>query len=146
MTKKFLTILIAVLSLAGIALFLLVASADEEERAKLTEAVSNLVDFSFILLVVAVLTAVITSLLGLFKKPGAFKKALIGLLGLGGILLISYLVAKPDEVINSAGTKVIAITNSSVSKLTSTGIWASLILLLLGGFFFIFDLLKGLIK
>ncbi len=145
MNSRVLTILIAVISVIGFILFGLIAAVDAEDAAALSAKVSPFITYSVVLLIASIAIAVIASLLGVLKNPEALKKTLLGLAALVVVLVISYLVADSKEVID-AEREVIAAAGSSVSKLTSTGIWASLVLLVVGGAFFIFDLFKGLIK
>ena len=145
MNSKILKIIVAVLSVVGIGLFGRVASIDSENVSAISEAVSPLVTYSVALLVLAIIAAVVASLLGIFKNPAALKKTLLGVVALGVALLISYIMAS-DSAVLDANNSVIAKEGSDISKYTSTGIWISLILLLLGGVFFVYDLAKGLIK
>ncbi|CAL2077553.1 hypothetical protein [Tenacibaculum sp. 190524A02b] len=145
MNSKILKIIVAVLSLVGIGLFLRVAGIDEEQAEAMSSAVSPLVTYSIALLGLAVVAAVVASLLGVLKNPAALKKALLGIVALAVVLLVSYILS-PDNQVNDANGEIIAAAQSQVSKLTSTGIWVSLILLAVGGAFFIIDLLKGLVK
>ncbi len=145
MAKKILPIVIALLSIIGIILFLLVVSIEDGDNAGISGAVSNMITYSVVLFGATVLAAVGASVFGLFKSPGALKKTLLGLAGLVVVLLVSYLIADSNEVLN-AKNEVIAAADSSVSKMTSAGIWASLVLLVLGGLFFVFDLFKGILK
>ncbi|TCI94270.1 hypothetical protein [Tenacibaculum sp. M341] len=145
MNSRVLTILIAVISVIGFILFGLIAAVDAEDAAALSAKVSPFITYSVVLLIASIAIAVVASLLGVLKNPEALKKTLLGLAALVVVLVISYLVADSKEVID-AEQEVIAAAGSSVSKLTSTGIWASLVLLVVGGAFFIFDLFKGLIK
>lgn len=145
MNSKILKIIVAVLSVVGIGLFGRVASIDSENVSSISEAVSPLVTYSVALLVLAIIAAVVASLLGIFKNPAALKKTLLGVVALGVALLISYIMAS-DSAVLDANNSVIAKEGSDISKYTSTGIWISLILLLLGGVFFVYDLAKGLIK
>ena len=145
MNSKILKIIVAVLSLVGIGLFLRVAFVDKEDVSGISDAVSPLVTYSIFLLVLAVVSVIVASLLGMFKNPAALKKTLLGVGTLAVALLISYIIAS-DAAVLDANNSVIAEAGSDISKYTSTGIWISLILLVIGGAFFICDLLKGLIK
>ncbi len=145
MSKRILTILVAVIAVIGFILFGMVMGAGEEMQAKLQSAVSNMVWFSVILLILAIFIAVVASVLGVFKNPGTLKKTIFGVVGLVVVILVSYLVSDAGEVFDANGESIAA-TGSSASKLTSAGIWSSLILLVVGGAFFVYDLLKGLIK
>ncbi|CAM1342582.1 hypothetical protein [Tenacibaculum amylolyticum] len=145
MDKRILTILIAVIGVAGFGLYANVLMADPENAEAVANATSPMVTFSVVILIASLAVAVIASLLGVLKNPAALKKALLGVVSLGVVILISYLISDPAQVLDANG-KVIAAAGSAVAKLTSTGIWASLFLLVIGGAFFVFDLLKGLVK
>ncbi|WP_299622675.1 hypothetical protein [uncultured Tenacibaculum sp.] len=129
----------------GFGLYINVMMTDGEDKLAISDASSPMVIFGIVMFFAAAAIAVLASVLGIAKNPQALKKAVLGLGVLGVILLISSLVADSNEVLD-ANKEVIAEAGSSVSKLTSTGIWSSLILLVVGGAFFVFDLFKGLIK
>ncbi|WP_435253690.1 hypothetical protein [Tenacibaculum sp. A30] len=143
--NKLITIFVALLSLVGIVLFMVAMGADVEDPVAISSAVSPLVTYSLVLLGLTAGVTVLASILSLFKNPAALKKALIGLLGMGVLLVVSYILSADGQVID-ANEKVIAAAGSSVSKNTSTGIWLSVILILIAGGFFVWDLLKGLVK
>lgn len=145
MNKRILTILVAVIAVIGFALFGMVMSAGEVETKEMQGAVSNMVWFSVILLILSIAIAVVASVLGVFKNPGTLKKTIFGVVGLVVVILVSYLVSDASQVFDANGESI-AIKGSSASKYTSAGIWSSLILLVVGGAFFVYDLLKGLIK
>lgn len=145
MNKRILTILVAVIAVIGFALFGMVMGAGEVETKEMQGAVSNMVWFSVILLILSIAIAVVASVLGVFKNPGTLKKTIFGVVGLVVVILVSYLVSDANQVFDANGESI-AIAGSSASKLTSAGIWSSLILLVVGGAFFVYDLLKGLIK
>ncbi|WP_299011116.1 hypothetical protein [uncultured Tenacibaculum sp.] len=143
--NKLITILVALLSLVGIVLFMVVMGADAEDPVAISDAVSPLVTYSLVLLGLTAGVTVLASILSLFKNPAALKKALLGLLGMGVLLVISYILASDGQVLG-ATNEVVAEAGSSVSKNTSTGIWLSVILIVIAGGFFVWDLLKGLVK
>lgn len=145
MDKRILTILIAVVGVVGFGLYANVLMANSENAEDVANAASPMVTFSVVLLIASLAVTVIASLLGVLKNPAALKKALLGIVSLGVVVLVSYLISNSGEVLDANG-KVIAAAGSAVAKLTSTGIWASLFLLVIGGAFFVFDLLKGLVK
>ena len=145
MNNKILTILIAIIGVVGIGLYANIMMVNKDDVAAIDGASSPMVSFAVILLIASVVVAVVASLLGFFKNPAALKRAILVVVSLGVVLLVSYLIADANQVIN-ANDEVIAAAGSSVSKLTSTGIWGSLFLLVIAGAFFVFDLLKGLIK
>ena len=143
--NKLITIFVALLSLVGIILFIVAMGADVDDPVAISDAVSPLVTYSLVLLGLTAGVTVLASILSLFKNPAALKKALLGLLGVGVLLIISYILSADGQVID-ANEKVIATAGSSVSKNTSTGIWLSIILIVIAGGFFVWDLLKGLVK
>ncbi|CAM1360142.1 conserved membrane hypothetical protein [Tenacibaculum sediminilitoris] len=143
--NRLITIIVALLSLVGIVLFVMTMGADTEDPAAMSDAVSPLVTYSLVLLGLTVAVTVLASLFSLFKNPAALKKSLLGLLAIGVLLVISYILSGDGQVID-ANEKVIAAAGSSVSKNTGTGIWLSIILIVIAGGFFVWDLLKGLVK
>ncbi|MGB1041977.1 MAG: hypothetical protein ACPGU6_01155 [Tenacibaculum sp.] len=145
MNKKVITLIVAVLAIIGLVLALMAMVVDPDDMQAASDAASPLVSYSLVLLGITAVVAVVGSLFALLKNPAALKKALLGLAVLGLVLLVSYLSANSDQVID-AKNEVIAATGSSVSKLTSTGIIFSVILMLVAGVFFVVDLLKGIVK
>ncbi len=145
MNNKIVTIIVAVLSVIGIGLFINVFGADEGNAEAVSGKVSILVTYSLILLGITALVTIIGSLFSLMKNPSALKKAFVGLAALAVVFFVSYLLANSDQVLD-AKEEIIAAAGSSVSKLTSAGIWFSGLLMLVAALFFIWDLLKGLIK
>ena len=146
MNNKIITLVVAVLAIIGLVFALMAMVVDPEvDLMAANDAASPLVTYSLILLGITAAVAVVGSLFSLFKNPAALKKAIMGLVILGVVLLVSYLFANSDQVID-AKDEVIAAAGSSVSKLTSTGIVFSALLMLVAGVFFVVDLLKGIIK
>ncbi len=144
--SKILTIIVAVLSLIGIALFINVSVTDDIPE-KISNAVGPLITFSTSLLYATVVITIVLSILGLVKNPENLKKTLIGLAVMLVLLVVSYLLGDSEPVLDAQG-KVLeggelgAASNQWVGSL----IWYSTILVLIGGLFFVFDLLKGLVK
>ncbi|WP_428742611.1 hypothetical protein [Tenacibaculum sp.] len=143
--NRLITIVVALLSLIGIVLFLMTMGVDSEDKVAMSDAVSPLVTYSLVLLILTAGVTVLASVFSLFKNPAALKKALLGILAMGVLLVVSYMFSSDSQVID-ANEKVIAAAGSSVSKNTSTGIWLSIILIVIAGGFFVWDLLKGLVK
>ncbi|MGG6230111.1 hypothetical protein [Tenacibaculum sp. SDUM215027] len=143
--NRLITIVVALLSLVGIVLFLMTMGVDSEDRVAISDAVSPLVTYSLVLLILTAGVTILASVFSLFKNPAALKKALFGLLGIGVLLVISYILSSDGQVVD-ANEKVIAVAGGSVSKNTSTGIWLSIILIVIAGGFFVWDLLKGIVK
>ena len=143
--NRLITIVVAFLSLVGIVLFVRTLGIDEDNVQELSGVVGPLVTYSLILLGLTVLVTVLASVWSLFKNPAALKKAAAGL-GAVVVLFIIASVFSGDGQVIDANNEVIAKAGSSVSKNTSTGIYLSMILILIAGGFFVWDLLKGLVK
>ncbi|CAM1334663.1 hypothetical protein [Tenacibaculum aestuariivivum] len=144
MNNRILTLLTAALSLIGAALFVNVVRIDKENTEALSNAVSPLVGYSYWLLIGVVIVAIVASLWGMFKNPAALKKTLLGLVALGVLFLVSYILSSNGQVIGADGG-VLAVAGST-SKWVGTGITFSMILGAIAGGFFIVDLLKGIVK
>ncbi len=145
--SKILTIIVAVLSVIGIALFINVSATDEEATDLVSRAVGPLIVYSTYLFYAAVLITIVLSILGLIKNPENLKKTLLGLAVMGVLLVISYILGDSEPVLDAQGLVLEggeqgAASNQWVGSL----IWYSSILVLIGGVFFIYDLLKGLVK
>tara|TARA_B100000795_G_scaffold267517_1_gene252505 strand:+ start:1264 stop:1716 length:453 start_codon:yes stop_codon:yes gene_type:complete len=144
--SKILTIIVAVLSLIGIALFINVTFTDDVPE-QMSGAVGPLIAFSTYLFLAAVVITVGLSIRGLVKNPENLKKTSLGLAAMVVLLVVAYILGDSDPVLNAQG-KVLeggelgAASNQWVGSL----IWYSLILVVIGGGFFIIDLFKGLIK
>ena len=145
MNKKIITLVVALLAIIGLVFALMAMVVDPDDIPAANEAASPLVTYSLVLLIITAAVAVVGSLFSLLKNPAALKKAIMGLVVLGVVLLVSYLLANSDQVID-AKEEIIAAAGSSVSKLTSTGIIFSGLLMLVAGLFFVVDLLKGIVK
>ncbi len=143
LTKK-LTILVAIITLIGVALFVNVSRFGEDTPAELDAAVGTLVFFSQALLYVAIAVTLVLSILGLVKNPEALKKTAIGLGILLVLLVVSYVISSDAAVLGAQGE--LLSEAGATSKWTGTGITYSLFLGAIAGMFFVFDLLKGLIK
>jgi len=150
-SNKILNIIIAAIALVGAVLFVRVGIEDEEVIKNNVDVqngvVSPLISFSFWLFIAAVIVAVGLSLWAVVKNPENLKKMLLSLGALGILLLIAYFIADDNVVFDAAGKiQPGGEGGSSVNKWVGTGIWYSVILGGIAGIFFIFDLLKGLVK
>lgn len=144
--SRILTIIIAVVALIGAILFIGVMSAVEDQEA-LSSSVGRIVMFSQMLLYVAIGVTLVLSLWGLLKNPAALKKALLGVGVLAVLLIVSYFLGDSEAVVDAQNEVLLyGEAGASSNKWTSTGIWFSLILGLIGTVFFVSDLVKGLIK
>jgi hypothetical protein len=144
--SKILTIVVAVLSLIGIALFINVTATDDVPEA-ISGAVGPLIVFSTYLFYAAVGVTLVLSIIGLVKNPENLKKTLLGLAVMAVLLIISYILGDSQPVLDAQGNvlpggELGALSNQWVGSL----IWYSSILVLIGGIFFVIDLAKGLVK
>lgn len=144
--SKIMTIIVAVLAIIGLALFINVSAAGEDP-APLDAAVGPLVAFSTYLLFATVAVTIVLSLLSLVKNPENLKKTLLGLAVLGVIMIVSYMLGDSTAVLDAQGLVIEGgEEGASSNQWVGTLIWYSTILVLIGGVFFVFDLVKGLIK
>lgn len=145
--SKILTILIAVLSVIGIVLFAIVSSTDEADVEAVNATVSPLIAFSTYLFYAAVAITIVLSVVGMVKNPENLKKTLLGLAVLGVLLVVSYIMGDSTAVLDAQGAVIEGgEAGASSNQWVGTLIWYSTILVLIGGVFFIYDLLKGLVK
>jgi len=145
--SKILTIIAAVLALIGIALFVRVSMAGDDAEA-LDSAISTLVSYTTFLLYAAAIVTIVLSLWNLIRNPENLKKALTGLVALGVLFAISYFVLADANPVLDANGAILegGEAGSSTNKLVGAGIWFSVLLGAIGGFGFVVDLLKGLVK
>jgi hypothetical protein len=145
--SKILSIFIAVIAVIGAVLFINIFTTDADNAEALNSSVGNIVTFSTILLYVAIGATVILSLIGLFRNPENLKKTLIGLALLGVVLVLAYFFADSNAVLDTQGEVLKGgEAGTSLNKWVGTGIWYSIALGLVASAFFVYDLLKGLIK
>lgn len=143
--SKILTIVVAVLALIGFALFINAALAEGSEA--ISAAVGILIAYSTYLFYASVVITIVLSVLAIVKNPENLKKTLLGLAVMGVLLVVSYILGDSEAVLNAQGAVIEggeqgAASNQWVGSL----IWYSSILVLIGGIFFVYDLIKGLIK
>lgn len=150
-SNKILSIIIAAVALVGAFLFIRIfmedAEAIETDVDLQNKVISPIIYYSTFLLYAAVGITLVLSLWSLVRNPENLKKTLMGLAVLGVLLAISYFLSDSEAVINAAG-KIEAggEAGSSTNKWVGTGIWYSLILGGIASLFFVYDLVKGLIK
>lgn len=144
--SKILTILVAVLILLGLALTINVA-VNKEDPVALDAAVGIMVGYSTYLLYATIGIAIVLSLLSLVKNPESLKKTLLGLGVLAVILIVAYMLADSAAVVDAQGQVIEGGEEGAVSnQWIGTLIWYSTVLILVGGVFFVFDLVKGIVK
>ena len=144
--SKILTIIVAVISVIGIALFINVSITDDVPES-ISGAVGPLIGFSLYLFYAAVLITLVLSIRGLVKNPENLKKTLIGLAAMGVLLVIAYILGDSEAVLDAQGNVLKGgELGSSSNQWVGSLIWYSSILVLIGGIFFVYDLAKGLVK
>lgn len=148
---KILNLLIAAIALIGGILFIRVFSVDasviETDVDKQNSIISPLIYFSYYLFLGTVIVTIVLSLLGLFSNKDNLIKTLKGLAALTVLLIIAYILSDSNVVYDAAGrVQPGGEEGSSVNKWVGTGIWYSIILGGIAGLFFVWDLVKGLIK
>jgi hypothetical protein len=148
---KILNLLIAALALIGGILFIRVFSVDasviETDVDKQNSIISPLIYFSYYLFLGTVIITVVLSLLGLLSNKDNLIKALKGIGALTVLLIIAYILSDSNVVYDAAGrVQPGGEEGSSVNRWVGAGIWYSIILGGIAGLFFVWDLVKGLIK
>ncbi|PQJ68499.1 hypothetical protein [Polaribacter butkevichii] len=145
--SKILNIFIAVIAVIGAILFIRIFMTGEDDVQALSSSVGSIVGFSTILLYFAIGATVILSLIGLFRNPDNLKKTLLGVAVLGVVLVFAYFLADSNAVLDAQG-KVLegGDAGTSINQWVGTGIWYSVCLGLVASLFFVYDLVKGLIK
>ncbi|WP_159946709.1 hypothetical protein [Polaribacter septentrionalilitoris] len=145
--SKILSIVVAVIAIIGAILFIRIFMTDSEDLEALSSAVGTIVTYSTSLLYFAVGATIILSLIGLFTNPDNLKKTLLGLAVLGVVLVIAYFTADSAAVVDTQGVVLKGgEEGSSINQWVGTGIWYSVLLGAAASFFFVYDLVKGLIK
>jgi hypothetical protein len=150
-SNKLLNIAIAVISVIGIILFIRVAAEDKEALGASVDLqnslVSPLVYFSTYLLYASVIIAIALSMISLVRNPDNLKKTLMSLAVLGVIFLISYFTADSAAVLDTQGAVLKGgEEGSTTNQMVGTGIWYSVFLGAIASVFFVWDLVKGLVK
>jgi hypothetical protein len=148
---KILNLLIAAIALIGGILFIRVFSVDasviETDVDKQNSIISPLIYFSYYLFLGTVIITVVLSLLGLLSNKDNLIKALKGIGALTVLLIIAYILSDSNVVYDAAGrVQPGGEEGSSVNRWVGAGIWYSIILGGIAGLFFVWDLVKGLIK
>lgn len=149
--SKFLSIFIAVVAAIGAILFIRIFMEDvtaiENDPEIQNSVISPIIVFSTSLLYLAIGATVILSVIGLVKNPDNLKKTVLGVAVLGVILALAYFTGDSAQVTDPQGKVLLGGEEGSVTnQWVSTGIWYSMFLGAIAGFFFVYDLLKGLIK
>ena len=149
--SKLLNIFIAVIAAVGAFLFIRIFMEDAEliktDPDTQQSVISPIIWFSTSLLYIAIGVTIVLSLIGLVKNPDNLKKTVLGLAVLGVILALAYFTGDSAAVADPQGKVLLGgEEGSSVNQWVSTGIWYSMFLGIIAGAFFVYDLVKGLIK
>tara|TARA_R110001592_G_scaffold54875_4_gene168170 strand:- start:1060 stop:1521 length:462 start_codon:yes stop_codon:yes gene_type:complete len=150
-SNKILNILIAAIALIGGVLFIRVLMEDSvaiEESVDLQNSlVSPLISFSYWLCIAAVVITIGLAFWSLIRNPENLKKTLGGLLVLAVLLAIAYFLSDSTVIYDAAGKiQPGGEEGSAINRWVGAGIWYSIILGGIAGIFFVWDLIKGLIK
>ncbi|KGL58960.1 hypothetical protein [Polaribacter sp. Hel1_85] len=150
-SNKILNILIAVIAVVGAVLFIRIfmedADALQTDGALQNKVISPIIYFSTFLFYAAVVIAVVLSLISLVRNPENLKKTLMGLAVLAVVLVVAYFLADDNAVLDTTGSILEGgEAGTATNKWVGTGIYYSIILGSVAGLFFVYDLVKGLIK
>ncbi|WP_439127885.1 hypothetical protein [Polaribacter sp.] len=150
-SNKILNILIAVIAVVGAFLFIRIFMEDAEvlktDGDLQNKVVSPIIYFSTFLFYAAVVIAILLSLWNLVRNPQNLKKTLLGIGVLGVILMIAYFMSDTQAVLDTQGVVLEGgEEGSTTNKWVGTGILYSIILGGVASLFFVYDLVKGLVK
>lgn len=150
-SNKILNILIAVIAIIGAFLFIRIFMEDadllKEDGDLQNKVISPIIYFSTFLFYAAVVIAVLLSLWSLIRNPQNLKKTLLGIGVLAVVLIIAYVMSDTQAVLDTQGVVLEGgEEGSTTNKWVGTGILYSIILGGIASFFFVYDLVKGLIK
>lgn len=140
MNKKqlgLLSVLVWALSAIGIIIFAFSTNKDGK--------IGTFVNYGVFLTIVSILITLLFSLLNIFKSPELLKKALTSVGILIVILVLAYLLSDSNEVLDAAGNTFEG-SKGSVSKWIGTSINYSIILIIVSGGLFLWDMFKNAIK
>ncbi len=124
----------------------------KEERLaspEMASATSFVVNLSLGLLITTVVLVIISAIYTLIMHPKLLKGVIISLVAFVALFGVSYVLASDVQVFGANGTALLKGSTEDiafVSKMTGTGLYFSYILLVIGGLFFVYDMVKSLIK
>ena len=151
-SNKILNILITLIAVVGGILFIRIFMKDAEALKTDVDlgnsVISPLIYYSTWLFYATVIVAIVLSLWSMFRNPENLKKTLASLGVLAVLLVVAYFLSDTAAVYDANGLKVLegGEEGSSSNKWVGTGIWYSVILGGIASLFFVWDLLKGLVK
>ncbi|GGG94837.1 hypothetical protein GCM10011416_10340 [Polaribacter pacificus] len=153
--SKILTGVAAVIAVIGFYYFVMILNYGEDAIKSDPDVqgstISPFVTFSVIVLVLAIASAVIFSVINMVKNPESLKKTLLSLAVLAVIFAVAYMFSKDTSLVDAVGNKDWQATidsgeAGSISKWVDTGIRYSVVLGAIGLGLFVVDIVKGLIK
>ncbi len=152
--SKILTILAVIIALIGAFFYIRILSAGDEAFTEGADAlslqnsvISPFVWVTVIVLIATIFVSLLTSILGLVKKPEQLKKTLLSIAILGVVLVIAYFLNDSTEVLDAQGKVLKGGSAGETSNVwSSTGIWYSVILGGVGLALFLVDMVKSLVK
>jgi FtsH-binding integral membrane protein len=151
-SNKILNILITLIAVVGGILFIRIFMEDAEALKTDVDlgnsVISPLIYYSTWLFYATVIVTIVLSLWSMFRNPENLKKTLASLGVLAVLLVVAYFLSDTAAVYDANGLKVLegGEEGSSSNKWVGTGIWYSVILGGIASLFFVWDLLKGLVK
>jgi len=151
-SNKILNILITLIAVVGGILFIGIFMEDAEALKTDVDlgnsVISPLIYYSTWLFYATVIVTIVLSLWSIFRNPENLKKTLAGLGVLAVLLVVAYFLSDTAAVYDANGLKVLegGEEGSNTNKWVGTGIWYSVILGGIASLFFVWDLLKGLVK
>lgn len=113
------------------------------EKAAQVDVAGPFIVWGYILVVVAILLSLVFPLVNIILNPKNALKALFGVLGMGLVFLIGYLLADPTPMVGT--TENPDFLNRSILILADTGIIATYILFVVAILALLFVTIKGLI-
>ncbi len=150
--NKILNILIAVIAVIGGFLFIRIFMVEDAEAFKTdvdlqNGVISPIIYFSTFLFIAAVVIALVLSLWSMIRNPENLKKTLLGIAVLAVVLVGAYFMADDNAVLDTTGAVLEGgEAGTATNKWVGTGIYYSIALGLVASAFFVYDLLKGLVK
>jgi FtsH-binding integral membrane protein len=151
-SNKILNILRTLIAVVGGILFIGIFMEDAEALKTDVDlgnsVISPLIYYSTWLFYATVIVTIVLSLWSMFRNPENLKKTLAGLGVLAVLLVVAYFLSDTAAVYDANGLKVLegGEEGSNTNKWVGTGIWYSVILGGIASLFFVWDLLKGLVK
>ena len=139
MKANFLKFITLIISLIGVVLLFRVIKTDGDESA-----VSMIINYTLLILLVTVAITILFSIFNLLKNPATLKKTLISLVVFGIIFAINYMMANGSAAYN--GKHEVMLEAGTTAKLVDAGIKFSMTLGVIAFLLVVFDSVKSLVK